>query len=185
MKIFKVAILLVAVIAVGCLAIPIFGSNTADVNLTVTLGSGPPVVQTVSIVPGETSFTANGYISSIGGASVYERGFCYIHGESGDPTITDNLLYESGNFTVGAYSNSAKGLPLNTPYRVRAYAINSQGTAYGVTLQTRTSIPGNMVLIRGVGTIKITGPSPFTTNISSIDISANTSLDGINIEVGK
>jgi len=42
-----------------------------------------------------------------------------------------------------------------------------------------------MVLIRGVGTIKITGPSPFTTNISSIDISANTSLDGINIEVGK
>jgi hypothetical protein len=177
MKILKVAAFIVVVIALCFYTLPMFGSNTADVDVTVTMASGPPVVQTVSIVTGETSFTANGYISSLGGAYVYERGFCYIQGESGDPIITDSLLYESGNFTVGAYALIASGLPINTPYRVRAYAINSLGISYGDTISTITTIPDNMVVITGTGTIPASVFAGIVSvNISSIKVSVSANV---------
>jgi hypothetical protein len=184
MKKLKAILLLFSIVGLAVFAAPTFAANTADVTITASLGTGPPTVVTVSITDlAETSFTANGNITAIGGSAVTRRGFCYMLGESGDPTVLDTVAYEDGAFGVGAYSIGIAGLTINTHYRVRAYAVNGEGTAYGDTLQANTTIPANTILITGTGLMTITGPNPFTTNITSINISVSSNVDCIDIEV--
>ena len=186
MKRLKVILLIISLVGLAIYTLPALGSDTADVDMSATLATGPPVVTTVSITNISTvSFTANGNITSVGGSAATRRGFCYITGTSGDPTIADSVAYEDGAFGVGAYSIGISGLTVNTQYRVRAYAVNSEGTSYGVTLQTVTKVPDNMIIITGTGTMTITGPNPFTTNITSINVSINAAVDNMTIEVNK
>ncbi len=84
-----------------------------------------------------TEVTANGTIVDAGG-TVTERGFCYKVGTSGDPTTSDSVAYDDGDFGTGAFTKSITGLSPNTSYRVRAYAVNSAGTSYGTTVQVTT-----------------------------------------------
>jgi hypothetical protein len=81
-----------------------------------------------------------GNITNGGGSSVTRRGFAYMEGTTGDPTTLDSVIYEddSTGFSTGSYSLSVSGLSQNTDYRVRAYAVNSDGTGYGETLQFST-----------------------------------------------
>jgi hypothetical protein len=185
MKLLKFLLLLAVILAVG-IAVPALASNTADVTLTAQLGTGPATVLTVSFTDvSTTSFTANGNITSVGGSAVTRRGFCYILGDTGEPTAADTVAYEDGTFGVGAYSIGIAGLTINTHYRVRAYVVNTEGTSYGATITVATKVPGNMILITGTGIMTITGPSPFTTNITSIDMSVLSSVGDINIEVDR
>ena len=85
-----------------------------------------------------TSVRGNGNITDTGGANATRRGFCYKTGTSGDPTVADSTAYDDGDYGTGAYTKSITGLTSGTDYRVRAYAINSAGTSYGSTVQTRT-----------------------------------------------
>ena len=86
---------------------------------------------------GETSATSGGNISNNGGASVSERGVVWA--TNANPTIADNkLLIGSG---TGNYTSSVSGLEVNTTYFIRAYAINSKGTAYGNEVQFTTLQP--------------------------------------------
>lgn len=87
-----------------------------------------------------TSLTANGNITDTGGlgSDVTRRGFCYMEGDSGDPTTADSTVYDDGTFGTGAYTKSITGLTADTSYRIRAYAVNAAGTAYGTTVQTGT-----------------------------------------------
>ena len=93
--------------------------------------------QTVTNVQ-KTTATGNGNITATGGANCTTRGFCYMTGTSGDPTTANSTAYDTGSFGVGAFSKGLTGLTAGTNYRVRAYAINSAGTAYGATVQTQT-----------------------------------------------
>lgn len=184
MKKLKVILLLISLVGLAVFAMPTFAADTADVTITASLGTGPPTVVTVSITDlAETSFTANGNITAIGGSAVTRRGFCYIPGDTGDPTVLDTVAYEDGAFGVGAYSIGIAGLTINTHYRVRAYAVNTEGTAYGDTLQANTTIPANTILITGTGVMTITGPNPFTTNITSINISVDANVDNLTLEL--
>ncbi len=70
---------------------------------------------------------------------VTRRGFCYVAGFSGDPTTADSTAYDEGYFDTGAFSKAITGLSTATDYRVRAYAINSAGTAYGSTVDVTTA----------------------------------------------
>lgn len=73
-----------------------------------------------------------GNVTNLGGDGVTltEYGFCY--GTAINPTLANTKLVSGSNkTTVGAFSSNASGLSIYTTYYVRAYAINSAGTAYG------------------------------------------------------
>ena len=87
-----------------------------------------PVVVTgdVTDITGTTT-VGHGEVVSEGDSEVTERGVCWaVHHM---PTTSDS---HAGNGAgIGAYTAEMTGLLLDTIYYVRAYAINSEGTAYG------------------------------------------------------
>ena len=87
-----------------------------------------PVVNTHDV----TAITHNtaicgGNITTDGGVPVGARGVCWSTREN--PTV-GNLTTLNGT-GVGAFTSNLNGLSPNETYFVRAYAINSEGTAYG------------------------------------------------------
>lgn len=86
-----------------------------------------------------TSAVTGGTISIDGGTPITERGVCWS--TLPNPTINDSVTIDgsgSGNFI-----STLSGLKTGTIYYVKAYATNSNGTAYGNERQFRTqsSIP--------------------------------------------
>ena len=120
-------------------------SNSGNAQITPkTLAS---VVTTVPSSITSNSAIVGGEISVDGGATVTERGICY--GIEPNPA-TDNNKSVIGN-GIGSFSTKITGLIANTTYFVRAYAINSQGTAYGLqsTFTTQQRIYFNPTLSYG------------------------------------
>ena len=74
-----------------------------------------------------TTAVLGGNVANEGNATVTERGVVYATTQN--PT-TSNTKVVIGNGS-GSFSNTIPGLTANTTYYVRAYAINSQGIAYG------------------------------------------------------
>ncbi|MFC1700186.1 hypothetical protein ACFLZ4_00905 [Patescibacteria group bacterium] len=93
--------------------------------------------QAVSDVSYNTA-TGNGNITATGDRTVTRRGFCYVVGDAGDCTVADSTVYEDGSYGTGPYTLGLTGLSSGTGYRVRAYAINQEGTSYGTTVQLDT-----------------------------------------------
>lgn len=87
-----------------------------------------------------SGMVANGNITDTGGfgSDVTRRGFCYMEGTSGDPTTANSVAYDDGTFGTGSFSKAITGLSPDTSYRIRAYAVNAAGTAYGATVQAQT-----------------------------------------------
>lgn len=98
----------------------------------------PPLV-TTSAVTGVliNTATGNGEVTDAGSAAVTERGVCWK--TSTGPTTADSKA-TSGSGT-GAFTASMTGLSPGILYYVRAYAINSVGTAYGSEVTFTTGIP--------------------------------------------
>jgi len=87
-----------------------------------------------------TTASSGGNITDDGGASVTARGLCWS--TSHDPTVTDTHTNDGSG--TGSFTSSLTGLIGNTTYYVRAYAINSVGTAYGaneLSFKTNAVIP--------------------------------------------
>jgi len=87
----------------------------------------PTIATTAASSVTHESATSGGNISNDGGAAVTARGVCWS--TSQNPTITDSKT-EDGTGT-GSYTSSITGLSAETTYYARAYATNSDGTAYG------------------------------------------------------
>ena len=119
--------------------------------------------QACTAVTGQTA-TGNGNITATGGANATRRGFCYKTGTSGDPTVSDSKVYDTGSFGTGAFSKSISGLSPGTGYRVRAYAINSIGTSYGTTVQLTTDSPPTVTTqaVTAIGSVVATGNGNIT-----------------------
>jgi phosphodiesterase/alkaline phosphatase D-like protein len=90
-----------------------------------------PVVSTTA-VSGITTTTATsgGNITSDGNRDVTARGVCWSTAQK--PTITDPHTSDSNG--TGTFASALTGLLPGTTYNVRAYATNSEGTAYGSSL---------------------------------------------------
>jgi uncharacterized protein (TIGR02145 family) len=75
----------------------------------------------------DTEARGGGNVTDDGNSSVTLRGICW--NTSPNPTTNDNLWGEENG--LGTFTCDITGLTLGTTYYVRAFAINSLGTAYG------------------------------------------------------
>ena len=97
--------------------------------------TGIPVLSTTAITDiTQTTAKSGGNITSDGGATVTVRGVCWSTNQT--PTISDNKTTDGTG--VGNFVSSISGLTANTTYYVRAYATNSNGTAYGSAMSFTT-----------------------------------------------
>jgi uncharacterized protein (TIGR02145 family) len=103
------------------------------------------------------SVTSGGNITNGGGADITERGLCWSTLKN--PDITGSHLTDGKG--TGSFSSIITGLTPNTKYYIRAYAINSAGTAYGNELYTTTTA--------------LVAPSISTVAVSDISFKAATS----------
>jgi uncharacterized protein (TIGR02145 family) len=108
-----------------------------------------------------TSVSTGGNITDDGGAEVTARGVCW--GTATKPEITGSKTSDSKG--TGSFTSSITGLTPATKYYVRAYATNSEGTAYG-NEQTSTTLP-------------VTGAVVTTTAVTSI--TSTTAVSGGNV----
>lgn len=99
-----------------------------------------PTVTTASVTNITSSTaTSGGNVTASGGAAVSARGVCWS--TSQNPTLSDSHTTDGSG--TGSFVSNLSGLSPSTTYYVRAYATNSQGTAYGNQLNfTTTSEPG-------------------------------------------
>ncbi|MFZ2225988.1 MAG: hypothetical protein WAV64_00985, partial [Candidatus Moraniibacteriota bacterium] len=104
-----------------------------------------PIVLTVRPTDvADTTATAQGNITDIGGANVTTRGFKY------GLTQTDTWdISETGTFSTGTFNLPLTGLTAKTQYFIRTYATNSYGTAYGEYLNFYTGIATAPVELKG------------------------------------
>ncbi len=84
----------------------------------------------------QTTATSGGNVTSDGGATVTARGVCWTSGTA-DPVVTDS--HTTDGTGPGTFTSNMTGLTANTAYKVRAYATNSVGTAYGAVVPLTTS----------------------------------------------
>lgn len=81
------------------------------------------------------SLLAVGEVNSDGGAAVTGRGVCWAT-SAGPTTAGNKLVIGSG---TGSFQGFITGLGLKTTYYIRAFAVNSSGTAYGNEVQITTA----------------------------------------------
>jgi len=110
------------------------GNKTAECNVTV---SNMPVVTTAPVtIFSSTTATLGGNIVSVGQPPYNERGVCWS--TSRNPVTSEYTIVIAGSGT-GNFSTSVSGLTPNTTYYARAFATNTQGTAYGEEISFTTS----------------------------------------------
>ncbi len=104
---------------------------TATESVTINAATACPTLATVTTdaitVYTTSSFTVGGDVTDNGNVTVTERGIVYS--TSANPTTADNTVQMGTGEEV--FSQSVSGLSSGVTYYVRAYAINSEGTAYG------------------------------------------------------
>ena len=113
-------------------------------------------------ISGITTSTASGggNITSDGGSAVTSRGVVWSLNPAPTTSLTTKTVDGSG---TGSFPSSIKGLASNTKYYVRAYAVNSVGTAYGNEVTFTTSgTSGSSVTTQGV-------PCPGAATVKDID----------------
>ena len=127
------------------------GALTAEGDITIYVDKSlAPSVTTAEVTNiTETSATSGGNVTDDGGAEITARGV--VWNTSQQPTLTSNDGYTTDGPGIGSFTSIITGLNSDTQYYVRAYATNSQGTAYGdqvgfttpTTTGTVTDIDGN------------------------------------------
>jgi hypothetical protein len=90
-----------------------------------------PTITTIGV----NSIVISGTISDSGHATISRKGFCWS--KNPDPTLDSNFL-NSRSTSLVSFTDTIKGLTYNTRYYIRAFAINSKGTAFSQTLSVQT-----------------------------------------------
>ena len=126
-------------------------SYGTTVQLTTTAYAVPTVTTSACTDVTATSATGVGNITATGGVNATRKGFCYVIGIAGDPTTSDSVVYDDGDYGISAISKSIGSLTSGAKYRVRAYATNTAGTGYGTTVQ--------LTLTNAAPTVALNSPS--------------------------
>ncbi|MCK5206599.1 MAG: hypothetical protein KAQ79_01215, partial [Cyclobacteriaceae bacterium] len=106
------------------------GGLTATSQIILTVTANAPIVTTADIteITG-TAAASGGNVTDDGGVDVTARGV--VWGETSGPTLASNTGFTEDGTGTGAFTSSLTSLSASTTYYVKAYATNSQGTAYG------------------------------------------------------
>jgi len=108
------------------------------------------VLPTLAATTAATSITgttavSGGNVTATGGSPITERGVCY--GTTANPTTANTKIIDPAP-GVGTFVSNITGLTGATTYYVRAYAINSIGTAYGTQISfTTLTIPPTLTTV--------------------------------------
>lgn len=127
----------------------------------------PVLSETMVTEIAETSAKVSATVVNNGGASVFDKGFCY--------SLTNNLpSIESSNVITDTSAGNAingilENLEPNTRYYIRAYATNSEGTAYGTVKEFHTMLV-TVPAVSGLQVVNI--------RETAIDVSATIDSDG-------
>lgn len=84
------------------------------------------------------SAKCGGNVTDDGNAEITVRGV--IWDSSSDPTLTKNIGFSSNGSGKGEFTHTVTSLAPSCTYYVRAYATNSEGTAYGESKQFQTTL---------------------------------------------
>jgi uncharacterized protein (TIGR02145 family) len=98
---------------------------------------------------------SGGNITNNGGGTITSRGICW--GISPNPTPADNSSINGSG--TGSFVSNLSGLTGGTTYYVRAYAINSVGTAYGNEVSFTTTEPVQLATLTTTTVASITETS--------------------------
>jgi hypothetical protein len=107
------------------------------------------VVTNKSAIQSSSAVYAEGEVTKDGGASITERGFCW--NTTPNPTIANNRI--TSGTGLGVFNAVIQPLSPATRYYIRAYAINSNGTAYGnqdTVVTNAASTAGNKPTVTSV-----------------------------------
>jgi uncharacterized protein (TIGR02145 family) len=139
----------------GYYANPISKSITDSENINFQLNSNTTSTVVTQNATDISTFTAtlNGEVTDDGGSTVTERGFYF--GTSNNVEISGTKL-QSENGTV-TFSDELSGLQPGTKYYYKAYAINSEGTAYGDEINFTTVATLATVITNGVNNVTVNG----------------------------
>jgi hypothetical protein len=112
--------------------------KTSSAKISNVTTSLPTLNTTASSLITSSTAISGGNITSDGGASITQRGVCWS--TSSNPSLSDSYTLDGTG--SGIFTSSIAGLTANATYYVRAYAINSSGTAYGneITFLANSSI---------------------------------------------
>ena len=154
------------------------GFTTVIVTTVITT---QPILTTNTVTnTSSVSATLGGNISSNGGATVTASGVVYSLNPA--PTVGGvgcTSITTSPTATIGTYSLNANGLTPCTLYSVRAWATNSQGTAYGNELNFLTSCTMVVYNLSGGGSYCAGGTgSSVTLSGSELGITYQLKKDG-------
>jgi uncharacterized protein (TIGR02145 family) len=124
--------------------------NTID-SITYTI-TNPGNLATLTTSPAinisDTAAISGGNISDNGGTPITQRGV--VWGNDPNPTTANNTSIDGSG--TGNFTSNLSGLTANSTYYLRAYAINSAGTAYGNEVSfTTTTGGGGIVSNPGAG----------------------------------
>jgi len=147
-----------------------FANNTAGTSYseersftTLKNDAVPSLTTSAATQITNTTATFNGSLIDNGNLTVTERGF--VASLSPNPDINDFKDVSNGN-GLGSYSINVNGLPPNTKFYVRAYAINSLGVGYGNEVNFTTA---NNMSLATINTVPISNLTK-TSARSGIDI---------------
>ena len=120
-------------------------ATTYGEQIEVTTLDGLPAVETKEATSTATTVTVVCEVTETSGFDVTERGVCYST-ENMKPTIDDAKVISGKG--KGTYNTTIKEAQAATKYYVRAYATNTNGTAYGEIISIQTK-DGNASVILG------------------------------------
>lgn len=99
----------------------------------------------------ESTATGNGTIVSIGLSSVTQHGHCWA--TTIDPTTSDDKT-SNGAGSVGTFTSSITGLTPGQGYFVRAYATNTEGTAYSGNISFTSGHSGTQLILGNIAVVQ-------------------------------
>ena len=164
--------------------------NSCSSGVSTYLFPSIPCLPTVStgemVQTGNTTASCGGEVIHNGNLSVLARGVCWS--TSPNPTVSDDHTTDGSG--VGVFSSGITGLTPGLTYYVRAYATNSEGTAYGenvsvslyyIVPQTSTetyTLSQNTVLVYDDG-----GPDDNYSNNDDGILILNAGSNGVTFEI--
>lgn len=125
------------------------GSYTTETSSSTTTTAEPAVIlKSVDVT--NDSFTASGSVVTDGGSSITTYGFCYTLSTSAT-TITDDGMYITSGSSLPFYFTGSD-LESDSVYRIRAFAINSNGIGYSPisTFTTTKIVDGLELYVKGL-----------------------------------